>query len=171
MIAVPSESANAKLVTPAPEVDFALVLSRVIASAEDDPAQLRNIVYELARIKLQEEMSRRNAASLLRAPKISSLALESAIEQVETIHSQHASLEAIQDLKRLTDSSAINSQKPVRIVDQEVMRVYEQPFRSFLIRETPTPTRNRAWLTGVAQLLRGAVVAILTIAAFVVLDH
>jgi hypothetical protein len=49
------EFADGKILAPAPEVDFALVLSRVIASAEDDPAQLRNIIYELARIKLQEE--------------------------------------------------------------------------------------------------------------------
>jgi hypothetical protein len=41
MIAVAQESANAKLVMPAPEVDFALVLSRVIASVEDEPAQYR----------------------------------------------------------------------------------------------------------------------------------
>jgi hypothetical protein len=39
------------------EVDFAIVLSRVIASMERDPAQLRSAVYELARIKLQTELS------------------------------------------------------------------------------------------------------------------
>jgi hypothetical protein len=38
------------------EVDFAIVLSRVIASMEKDPAQLRSAVYELARIKLQAEL-------------------------------------------------------------------------------------------------------------------
>jgi hypothetical protein len=54
------ECVDGKILAPAPEVDFALVLSRVIASAEEDPSQLRNIIYELARIKLQEEMSRRS---------------------------------------------------------------------------------------------------------------
>jgi hypothetical protein len=58
------------------EVDFAIVLSRVIGSMERDPAQLRSAVYELARIKLQTELSinvseKRDLA----------LALESAIER------------------------------------------------------------------------------------------
>jgi hypothetical protein len=35
---------------------WGLVLSRVIGSIEDDPAQLRNAVYELARIKLRKEL-------------------------------------------------------------------------------------------------------------------
>jgi hypothetical protein len=36
------------------EVDFALVLSRMINSVKADPSQLRSVVYELARTKLQE---------------------------------------------------------------------------------------------------------------------
>ncbi len=169
MIAVAQESANAKLVTPAPEVNFALVLSRVIASAEDDPAQLRNIVYELARIKLQEEISRRSPSSNSPGTRDLSVALESAIERVETIHSKHDSLKAIQSLDRLADTSDIKSQTPVRIINQDSTRIYAQ---SFLIREMATPTtRNRAWLPGAAQLLRGAIVAILAVAVSVVLDH
>jgi hypothetical protein len=172
MIAVAQESVNAKLVTPAPEVDFALVLSRVIASAEDDPAQLRNIVYELARIKLQEEISRRSPSSNSPGTRDLSVALESAIERVETIHSKHDSLKAIQSLDRLADTSDIKSQTPVRIINQDSTRIYAQQLPSFLIREMATPTtRNRAWLPGAAQLLRGAIVAILAVAVSVVLDH
>ena len=172
MIAVAQEFANAKLVTPAPEVDFALVLSRVIASAEDDPAQLRNIVYELARIKLQEEISRRSPSSNSRGTRDLSPALESAIERVETIHSKHGSLKAIQSLDRLTDTSDIKSQTPVRIINQDSTRICAQHYKSFLIREMATPTgRNRAWLPGAARLLRGAIVVILAFAGSVVLDH
>ena len=172
MIAVAQESANAKLVTPAPEVDFALVLSRVIASAEDDPAQLRNIVYELARIKLQEEISRRSPSSNSPGTRDFSVALESAIERVETIHSKHDSLKAIQSLDRLADTSDIKSQTPVRIINQDSTRIYAQQLPSFLIREMATPTtRNSAWLPGAAQLLRGAIVASLAVAVSVVLDH
>lgn len=172
MIAVAQESANAKLVTPAPEVDFALVLSRVITSAEDDPAQLRNIVYELARIKLQEEISRRSPSSNSPGTIDLSVALESAIERVETIHSKHDSLRAIQSLDRLADTSDIKSQTPVRIINQDSTRIYAQQLPSFLIREMATPTtRNRAWLPGAAQLLRGAIVASLAFAVSVVLDH
>ena len=35
-----------------PEIDFALVLARTIDSIKNDPSQLRNTVYELARTKL-----------------------------------------------------------------------------------------------------------------------
>jgi hypothetical protein len=166
------EFVDGKILAPAPEVDFALVLSRVIASAEDEPSQLRNIIYELARIKLQEEMSRRSPLSNSPGTRDLSVALESAIERVETIHSKHDSLQAIQYLDRLADISDFKAQAPVRIVNQEAVRVYEHPLPSFLIRETPTrTTRNRAWLPDTAQLLRGAIVAILAVAVSVVLDH
>ncbi len=39
-----------------PEVDFGVVLSRVMESTERDPAQLRNAIYELARIKRRTEV-------------------------------------------------------------------------------------------------------------------
>ena len=81
----PQEIVGGKdLAAKSSEVDFAIVLSRVIASMEKDPAQLRSAVYELARIKLQAELSinvseKRDLA----------LALESAIERVETVSSKH----------------------------------------------------------------------------------
>jgi transposase len=150
------ELENGKILAPAPEVDFALVLSRVIASAEEDPSQLRSIIYELARIKLQEEMSRRSPSSS--SAGTLSVALESAIERAEAIHSKHDSLEAIRYLDRLVGIS----QAPGRIVSQEAVRVYEHSSPSFLSREMAMRrTRNRAWLPGAAPLLRGAIVAIL----------
>jgi hypothetical protein len=58
MTSEPQEIASGKnLAAKSSEVDFAIVLSRVIASIESDPAQLRSAVYELARIKLQTELS------------------------------------------------------------------------------------------------------------------
>ena len=36
-------------------VEFSLVLTRTIEAIKDDPSQLRNAIYELARIKLQKE--------------------------------------------------------------------------------------------------------------------
>jgi hypothetical protein len=38
------------------EVEFALVLSRIITSVNDDPEQLRHTIYDLARYKLQEQL-------------------------------------------------------------------------------------------------------------------
>src|SRR5215475_12536155 len=84
------------------EVDFAIVLSRVISSMEKDPAQLRSAVYELARIKLQTELSinvseKRDLA----------LALESAIERVEAVTSKHDHVKVLQSLDRLTHRSEV----------------------------------------------------------------
>src|SRR5262245_4108520 len=124
MTSVRQEFVDAKILAPAPEVDFALVLSRVIASAGDEPSQLRNIIYELARIKLQEEMSRRSPLCNSPGTRDLSVALESAIERVETIHSMHDSLQAIQYLDRLADISDFKAHAPVRIVNQEGFGVY-----------------------------------------------
>src|SRR5262245_3902924 len=166
------EFTDGKILAPAPEVDFALVLSRVIASVEDDPAQLRNIIYELARIKLQEEMSRRSPSSTSPGTRDLSVALESAIERVETTYSKHDSLEPIQSLDRLADISCVKAQASARIVNQEAGSDYEHPLPSFSIRETLTgTTRNRACLPGAAPLLSGAIVAILAVAVSIVLDH
>jgi len=58
MTSEPQEIVSGKsLAAKSSEVDFAIVLSRVIASIENDPAQLRSAVYELARIKLRTELS------------------------------------------------------------------------------------------------------------------
>jgi len=52
-------------------VEFGVVLSRVIASIENDPAQLRSVVYELARSSVRREAwqrSQRRTLCAFRAP-------------------------------------------------------------------------------------------------------
>src|SRR5436309_8097817 len=78
------------------EVDFAIVLSRVIGSMEKDPAQLRSAVYELARIKLQAQLSIN-----ISEKRDLALALEAAIERVETVSSKHDHVRVLQSLDRL----------------------------------------------------------------------
>lgn len=63
----------------AAEVNFALVLSRMIDSVQQDPEQLRQTVYELARIKLREQFGHEDAGEIKRLVG----ALETAIEGVE----------------------------------------------------------------------------------------
>jgi hypothetical protein len=64
MTSQPQQIGSGKNLAARPlEVEFAVVLSRVIESIEDDPAPLlRNAVYELARIKLRREAWQRNPA-------------------------------------------------------------------------------------------------------------
>src|SRR5262245_43090017 len=104
-----------------PELDFAIVLSRVIGSIENDPAQLRNAVYELARIKLRQE-AWQTPVNLREARRLT-LALESAIDRVEAIHSKHDELRALQSLDRLIQSSEVGAgvgtlEAPLLIVNE-----------------------------------------------------
>ena len=61
------------------EVDFALVLSRIINSVKADPSQLRGIVYQLARTKLQETFREGD----IEEAQVMTSALEIAIKGVE----------------------------------------------------------------------------------------
>src|SRR5579871_3790795 len=61
------------------EVDFALVISRLIDSAKQDPAQLRSSIYELARLKLLDQVSSENRYEQQKLIE----ALETAIRGVE----------------------------------------------------------------------------------------
>src|SRR5437588_10843835 len=105
MSSEPQEIGSGKtLAARSPEVDFAVVLCRVIESIEHDPAQLRNAVYELARIKLQREAWRKNPPINPLEDRRLTFALETAIEGVETIYSKHEDLRALRSLHRLTES-------------------------------------------------------------------
>src|SRR5262245_374114 len=153
------------------EVEFAVVLSRVIESIEDDPAPLlRNAVYELARIKLRKEAWRRNPAINVSEARRLTLALESAIEGVETIYAKHDELKALQSLNRLIEISKIGLSKvmigprePLLIINRAPTQTTDADHPSvFLSRAKDTSLNVKRLLhwPGAAPLLRGALVAI-----------
>jgi hypothetical protein len=163
----PQEIVSGKnLAAKSSEVDFAIVLSRVIASIENDPAQLRSAVYELARIKLQTELSinvseKRDLAR----------ALESAIERVETVSSKHDRLKVLQSLERLTNRSEVDACE-VTIEGREPAPTIKQ-LPSFLTRAIDGTRKVESswhWM-GAAPLVRAAVVAVLGIVLCMVLDR
>jgi hypothetical protein len=164
-----------------PEVDFAVVLSRVIESIEDDPAQLRNAVYELARIKLRSEAWRRDPPLKLWEAKQLTLALESAIERVETIYSKHDELRALQSLYRLIESSEIGRSEVMIEPREPLLIVNQAPAQTagpdhlpvFLARAKGASLnveRSLHW-PAAAPLLRGALVAIFAVALCAVLSQ
>jgi len=75
-------TADAALASP--EVEFALVLSRMISSITEDPQQLRASLYELARHKLDEQIANEGPEEQSRILK----SLEVAIHGVETHYSR-----------------------------------------------------------------------------------
>jgi len=83
MNADPTES-KGQLARAAPS-DYHTVLLRVIRSTTQDPAQLRSLVYELARIKLRRETWLQDTPLDPEAAKEHLRALESAIADVEAI--------------------------------------------------------------------------------------
>ena len=88
MMSVYREADSSAPLAITPTIDFAIVLSRTLADLNKDPAQLRNVVYQLARIKLEQEVAQRNSRVDPVEMKQLSLALESAIDRVETIYSK-----------------------------------------------------------------------------------
>ena len=171
---------SGKISTRSMEVDFAVVLSRVIRSIEDDPAQLRDVVYELARIKLRQEAWKRNRPiNLLEARRLS-LALESAIDRVETIHSKYDELRTLQSLDRLIQCSesgasevTIEPRTPLLIINQPPAHSTEVDHLPVLNRANAT-WLNIKWLLSwprTAPMLRGVMVAIFGVALCVVLDR
>src|ERR1700755_41910 len=64
---------------PSQEIEYALILSRMIDSIRDNPAQMRKTIYEFARSRLQIESAWANQAERTRLTS----ALETAIRGVE----------------------------------------------------------------------------------------
>jgi hypothetical protein len=171
MTSQPQEIGRGKNLAARPlEVDFAVVLSRVIESIEDDPAPLlRNAVYELARIKLRKEAWRRNPTINFSEVRCLMLALESAIEGVETIYSKQDELRVLQSLDRLIESSKI-SRSEVMIEPREPLLIINQgpttaeadhsPVFSARAKDTSLNVKRLLHGPGAAPLLRGALVAI-----------
>jgi hypothetical protein len=171
MVSVPTEIASGnKLAAPAAEVDFALVLSRVIGSVSDDPAQLRNMVYELARIRLEREVLQTNPPiNPLETRHLTLALLESAIEHVEAFHSKHNNLKA-RALDRLTDRS--EPRKSVLVINRTSPSLDTRSFANLTREPGTSRALDRSWLwPGVAPLLRGAIVAILAFAISMVMDR
>jgi hypothetical protein len=82
-----------KMVSPhAQEVEFALILSRMINTVKEDPVQLRLSIYEFARAKLQIDTSWAEEAERERF----SAALETAIQGVEQFSARRDEKERLQ---------------------------------------------------------------------------
>src|SRR6516162_2249073 len=152
------------------EIEFAIVLSRVIGSIENDPAQLRNAVYELARIKLRTELSQGEAPINVSEKGDLALALESAIDRVETVYSKHDHLRVLQSLDRLTNSSEVDASEITIKGRKSALTIWPPSphathlpsFSSGVVGDCRKAKPSWHWM-GSAPLARAAVVAILAV--------
>jgi hypothetical protein len=103
------------------EVDFALVLARMVDTVKADPSQMRNIVYELARAKLRQEITWADPDEEVRHIR----ALETAIRGVEDFSRRQDQSKALSDLSSPTQAASISLHQgvlrppdPPTLVDQ-----------------------------------------------------
>lgn len=96
----PKSPARDEALAPMPEIEYALVLQRMIDAVKSDPKQLRVAVYEFARARLKVDTATIEDAEKERL----STALETAIEGVERFSARQ------QDKERYTSASQIGYQ-------------------------------------------------------------
>lgn len=130
---------------PMPEVEFALILSRMIDSIKNDPEHLRQTVYELARHKLEEQLASEGSHDQRKLSK----ALETAILGVETF--------ARNNDEGLPGSNGPAALPPPRVtgrgVDGERSPVRPGPPLVEVRADTAISKRRSFWLTALAMLV------------------
>jgi hypothetical protein len=100
------------------EVEYALILSRIIGKVEADPAQMRSMVYEFARAKLKTDMLEADDVDRKRL----TAALETAIHGVEGF-SKRQEREAVLQIAPQPATSA--ARPPAVHIEQELQAVME----------------------------------------------
>ena len=106
---LPSEQDPTDL--PANQVQFALVISRMLDTVKDDPEARRQMVYDLARYKLQEQFTYADAKNIDQMKR----ALEVAIGEVEKFSREEAPLERLPS-QQLTSSKATSGRTGLMLI-------------------------------------------------------
>lgn len=137
---------------PLPEVEFALVLSRMIESVKGDPEGLRQAVYELARYKLQEQFSHSDAKDVKRTRQ----ALEAAITGVENFSKRHDTQPVLHPPIPLWLATETPTAAPLTIAYEPPIRTH--PRRTKIDAPPSSEAMRRPW--GAVQRTLGITVAI-----------
>jgi hypothetical protein len=130
------------------EVEFALVLSRMIDSIKSDPQHLRETVYALARHKLQEQFTYENVKDM----RPLSNALESAIRGVEAFARKNdpivAALQKAAPAAEISATFVDDHRSEVYPIARPMPAVLDVPWSESIANvRTPrkTPTFTTAW--------------------------
>lgn len=119
------------------EVQFALVIARMIETVKNHPEHMRQVVYDLARYKLQEQFTHADVKEMKRSQQ----ALEAAIRGVEEFSQQQVSLPppAIPSPPALPASDQAVSPHPIAARD------LPRPSRRIEIDRSPAMTHHPLW--------------------------
>jgi hypothetical protein len=93
------------------EVQFALVISSMLDSVRNSPADMRQAIYDLARYKLQEQFTCADTSNMKRTQQ----ALENAIRGVEEFSNQHVNILPPTTPPQVTDPASHNPVPPFPI--------------------------------------------------------
>jgi hypothetical protein len=116
------------------EVQFALVIARMIDTVRNSPADMRQAVYDLARYKLQEQFTYADAKDIKRTKQ----ALETAIRGVEEFSKQQLNVAPAAPSSGL-DQPDIQQSAPPKVVSLLESPPMEQPA---LFEATPIRSRS-----------------------------
>jgi hypothetical protein len=133
------------------EIEFALVLSRMIDAAYGDPVQLRSTIYELARVKLRKEVLRGEADDETRLMN----ALDVAIRSVESFSKREDQNSRFQPPRSVTAQIANQtaSVPPILLIEHGSMAA--RPYVS----EKPVKPNIRRAMMGVGLAMLVAILA------------
>lgn len=138
-----------------PEVQFALVISRMLETVQNHPEHMRQVVYDLARYKLDEQFTPADTQDVRRSRQ----ALETAIREVEEFSRHQISIPAPWVPQLPVSEPAATRQQQVRELPPTITRTSIGIDRSPLGVRPPLQSVTR--LTAMLLLLAGAgVVAI-----------
>jgi hypothetical protein len=142
------------------EVEFALILARMINAIKEDPTQLRRSVYEFARAKLKSDTSWADEQESARL----SASLEAAIRAVEKFSSGSDQTERLQLLAQTAqiahgDSSARLSPKPTVDIDQVAAPADYVPLSRGFGLTTAAPRLHRKLVSKLVSITFGILLA------------
>ena len=135
----------------------------MIDSLNKDPAELRNAVYEFARIKLKQEVFKETPLVNISELRRVSIALETSISRVEAISSKQDRLDAVKSLDRLRLAEI----KPVRAAGYHPNLRIDQSAPSLGVANRPVLNARPRY--PLSLLLRGLLVMVSAFVLFVIL--
>jgi hypothetical protein len=138
------------------EIQFALVIARMIDSVRNSPADMRQAIYDLARYKLQDQFTYADVKNIKRTQQ----ALENAIRGVEEFSNRHVSLPAPPSPARVNDSDVAAPAPHTLLPPFLIPQVQARPYLE--VSSEPTTNASKAAQFTWPHLRRAlAVIAIL----------
>jgi hypothetical protein len=154
--------------------DFCRILLRAIDAAQSDPSQLRKMIYQLARTKLQREAWVREPPVDVFEMRRYMRSLDAAIERIETFAAEEQELEALLSrVIRIESAEARSSRAAVVIHHEPTEPIGLNSRTSWLTPAEALPPilqSKSGWAATVPALRLVAVIAILAVGLYAIFE-